>query len=165
MHSMYVFTRRFSRSCPLFSSLPSTPPSLLSSPLPSFLVASSPLQEKVAKGNSLPPTAKHEWAPTCEDWTGSFSMGSRRRNVELGGGGWRRGWCHTLRIIATPLHLFPSLEKITKKKKKINCFPCWRKKIHDLKTLSWEEDICCQLSMTSTPCCSIGNERLKKKLQ
>lgn len=87
MYSMYVFTRRFSRSCPL-------PPTLFS-PLPflsillSSLIASSPLQEKVAKGNSLPPTAKHEWAPTCEDWTGGFSTESRRWKVKLGEG--RRG--------------------------------------------------------------------------
>lgn len=123
MYSMYVFTRRFSRSCPL-------PPTLFS-PLPflsillSSLIVSSPLQEKVAKGNSLPPTAKHEWAPTCEDWTGGFSTESRRWKVKLGEG--RRGGWHHATHHCLPLHLSPSLEKITKKRRKSILFSLLKK--------------------------------------
>lgn len=37
----------------------------------------SPLQEKAVKGSSHLPTAKHEWAPTCEDSTRCLSKESK----------------------------------------------------------------------------------------
>lgn len=54
-------------------------------------------------------------------------MGSGRRKVELGGVGWRQGGATRYASLPPPLHLFPSLEKITKKKKENQLFSLLKK--------------------------------------